>query len=209
MSKIKSITFSLVFSLMIITGAIYFTVAFKPLYYFDINQLNISETTGLSVEELKLNYNYMVDYNISSEKTEFKLPTIKSSKEGAVHFEEVRDIFQFVKYTFYVCTLISIVGIVYYIRNKEFEVFKRISKTLIILPIIVALPLIIDFDRSFVIFHEMLFSNDYWIFDPILDPVINILPSEFFFHGGILILTIILVSSIVIYNLSKINKNKL
>ena len=44
-----------------------------------------------------------------------------------------------------------------------------------------------------------MFDNDYWIFDPNLDPVITILPEEFFLHAGVMILVLILLSSILIY----------
>ena len=55
-----------------------------------------------------------------------------------------------------------------------------------------------NFNYFFVKFHEAVFSNDYWIFDPDKDPVINILPQEVFFHIGILILAIILIISILL-----------
>ena len=45
------------------------------------------------------------------------------------------------------------------------------------------LPIVVNFEGSFVLFHKTMFNNDYWIFDPNLDPVINILPEEFFFHA--------------------------
>lgn len=203
MKNFTKLIFSFTFSLMIITGAVYLTVAFKPLYYFDIGHLNISESTGISKEEIRLNYDYMIDYNMSSDVGEFELPTIKSSVEGAIHFEEVRDIFQVVKNLFYISSVLSLIGGYFYIRNREFDVFRRVLIILIVMPLVVAIPLIIDFNKSFILFHEVMFSNDYWIFDPKLDPVIRILPEEFFFHSGICILGIILVSSMGLYKLSK------
>ena len=57
----------------------------------------------------------------------------------------------------------------------------------------------IDFDTTFLIFHRLFFDNDYWLFDPITDPVINILPSAFFLHCAILIIAVILLGSLVMY----------
>lgn len=71
-----------------------------------------------------------------------------------------------------------------------------------------AIPIIIDFDSSFVVFHEILFDNDYWIFDPVLDPVINILPAEFFMNSGLMILGLILASSIIIQSIYRFLKRK-
>ena len=39
-----------------------------------------------------------------------------------------------------------------------------------------------NWERFFIGFHKLMFSNDYWLFDPARDPVILILPDEFFFH---------------------------
>ena len=68
----------------------------------------------------------------------------------------------------------------------------------ILLPIITAIPIVINFNYFFIKFHEAVFSNDYWIFDPNIDPVINMLPQDIFFHIGILILAIILIISILL-----------
>ena len=42
---------------------------------------------------------------------------------------------------------------------------------------------IVAFDKLFVLFHEIVFRNDYWMFSSVTDPVIKILPEEFFMHG--------------------------
>ena len=42
-----------------------------------------------------------------------------------------------------------------------------------------------------------MFSNDYWLFDERTDPVINILPDEFFLHCALLIILLILAASLI------------
>ena len=79
----------------------------------------------------------------------------------------------------------------------------------ILLPIIVSIPLIINFNYFFIKFHELVFSNDYWIFDPEIDPVINILPQNVFFHIGMLILVIILGTSILLQVIYRLLNKKL
>ena len=46
----------------------------------------------------------------------------------------------------------------------------------------------INWDRTFVLMHKILFRNDFWSFDAADDPVIHILPEPFFLHCGVLIL---------------------
>lgn len=47
----------------------------------------------------------------------------------------------------------------------------------------------LDFDRAFTVFHTIFFpGKDNWLFDPATDPVILILPEEFFRSCALLIL---------------------
>jgi integral membrane protein (TIGR01906 family) len=78
--------------------------------------------------------------------------------------------------------------------------------------ILIGLIIIFNFDRAFVIFHEILFSNDLWILNPEQDLLIQMLPSNFFSDLGLIIvkryvLTTVVISAIYLLN-KKINKNK-
>ena len=204
MKKILNVIFSICFSIFIISTVVRFTVGFKELYYFDINYLDIPKLSNLTEEEIKLNYDYLIDYNLSNKVEDFEMPTIKSSSEGKIHFEEVRDIFQNLNKISLICLVITLVGIIINIKNKDIQILNYTSKALISIPSILAVPIIINFEKSFVVFHKLMFSNNYWIFDPSLDPVINILPEEFFFHAGIMILAIILLVSIILYTIYRL-----
>ena len=165
--------------------------------------------SGFSENEIKLNYDYLIDYNLNKNVGEFNLPTIKYSEEGKIHFEEVRNIFQMIKKVFYISGAISILGIIISIKNKNIKILNTTSIMTILLPIIVSIPLIINFNYFFIKFHELVFSNDYWIFDPEIDPVINILPQNVFFHIGMLILVIILGTSILLQVIYRLLNKKL
>ena len=209
MKKILNVIFSICFSIFIITTAINFIVSFKQLYYYDIDKLNIPKLSNLSKEEIKLNYDYLIEYNLSKNVDEFEMPTIKSSNQGKIHFEEVRYIFQNVNKISRICLIISLIGIIIGIKNKDIKILNYTSKALIIIPLVLAIPMIINFEDTFVIFHKLMFSNDYWIFDPRLDPVINILTEEFFFHAGIMILGIAILASIILYMTYKFISKKI
>ncbi|MGL4374647.1 MAG: DUF1461 domain-containing protein, partial [Turicibacter sp.] len=94
MKKTVDFIYCIFISLLIIGGCVMMTVAFKPLYYFDINYLNIAQTSGYTEDEIKLNYDYLIDYNLNAEEMEFHMPTLPYSNEGKIHFEEVRAIVQ-------------------------------------------------------------------------------------------------------------------
>ena len=48
----------------------------------------------------------------------------------------------------------------------------------------------------FVLFHELVFSNDYWIFYYDLDPIILYLPEDFFMLCAMLIVLLVLLSAL-------------
>ncbi|CCL36644.1 TIGR01906 family membrane protein [Clostridioides difficile] len=207
MKKFLNVLFSVCISIVIIVGVINFTVGFKQLYYFDIDYLNISELSGLSKDDIKLNYDYLIDYNLNKNVSEFKLPTLKSSPQGKIHFEEVRNIFQNINKLAKLLLVVSLVGIILSVKNKNIKILKTTSITLIIMPLLLTVPILLNFEKSFIIFHKLLFRNDYWIFNPDLDPVINMLPEEFFFHSGMMILILILLVSILLFVMYKLCKS--
>ena len=198
MKKLLNILNSFSLAIFIICGSIIVGLNFKSLYYYDVKKLNISDVSGFSDDEIKLNYDYLIDYNLNNKVEEFNLPTIKYSTQGKIHFEEVRNIFQIIKKVFYLTGLISILGIILNIKDKNIKFLNITSIITILLPVIVSILLIINFNYFFIKFHEAVFSNDYWIFDPDIDPVINILPEDIFFHIGILILAIVFLTSILL-----------
>ena len=53
MKKIINVIFSVIFSVLIISTIVKFTVGFKQLYYLDIDYLNIPDLSGLSKEDIK------------------------------------------------------------------------------------------------------------------------------------------------------------
>lgn len=189
----------LVFFLLFLSIGVIFTVNFRPLYYLDLKLLNIPETSGYPKDEIIANYNALIDYSSPFFKGNLSFPTLEASPSGIQHFKEVKDIFMI----FYALGAFSLIVaaaiIIYKSRKRDISYLAVSSFVSIILPVVLGLLLAIDFDTAFIVFHKIFFNNDYWIFDPITDPVINILPAAFFLHCAILIIIIILLGSLTLY----------
>ncbi|MEG0050894.1 MAG: TIGR01906 family membrane protein [Terrisporobacter sp.] len=209
MKKLLKILISFSLAIFIISGSVILGLRCKSIYYNDVSKLNIGQMSGLTETEIKLNYDYLINYNLNNTVEEFELPTLKSSQQGKIHFEEVRNIFQVNKKVFYISFVISLIGVIISVKNKNIKFLNTTSLMTIGLPIITAIPIMINFNYFFIKFHEMIFSNDYWIFDPNLDPVINMLPEEVFLHIGLFILMLIILASILIQILYRILNKRL
>lgn len=59
--------------------------------------------------------------------------------------------------------------------------------------LLIALLAALDFDGAFTVFHSIFFpGKDNWLFDPVTDPVILILPEAFFRNCAIAIVMVLL-----------------
>ena len=205
---LKSI-FILCFTFSFIILIVNFTLIFKPLYYMDINVLNIEQSSNLNKNDLKANYDYLITYLTQNKKEEFNLPTLPSSDHGKIHFKEVKVIFDKLKVILSFSILISIIGILINYRRKKIDYLLTSSLVLIILPLTLLIPFVINFDKSFTTFHHLFFNNDYWLFDIKTDPIITILPENFFFHCALLIIISIIIISIILRCIYRIQYKKL
>jgi integral membrane protein (TIGR01906 family) len=187
-NKVVQALIAISLSLCILILIVKFALDFKSFYYFEVDRLNIEATSNIPKGEIIKNYDYTIDYLLGREGTKFELPTLPSSLFGQVHFEEVQKIFSALDVVLIVSIIISMIGIVFLYKKRNFNFVKQASNILTFFPIIFGAIFSLNFERSFIIFHKIFFRNDYWIFDPQKDPIINILPQEFFFDIAIFIL---------------------
>ncbi len=146
---------------------------------------------------IRENYDALIDYTLSFGDEELEFPSLPMSESGRIHFEEVKDIFHLFQYTAIAGVLLSAVGIWLMSRRREYLYLKLSSVLSVALPAVIGLFVAVNWDYAFVTFHHIAFDNDYWIFDPATDPVINILPDTFFLHCALLILGCVVLGSVV------------
>lgn len=200
--------FSIAVSIFIITLAVKFSLGFRPLYYYDINHLKITESSGIDRSTIIKNYDILIDYIQKPSVKKLKMPDFPMSREGEIHFVEVKNLFTKIDYLFYITAVITALAVFVGVKSKNFVFLRRSAMNLIVMPIILAIPFSINFNKSFTLFHKLFFNNDYWEFDPVKDPIINVLPEDFFFHCALLILGFIVVSCIILFLLYIFTKKK-
>ena len=205
---------SLVLTLAIIGISVVGTLAFRSLYYHDMKSLGISAYSGYSEEEIRENYDALIDYNMAWKDGNLEFPTLPMSETGKIHFEEVKEIFDIFKCLALFGGILSVVGILFMAKKKEYRYLKMTAVVSCGLPVILGILVALFWDKVFVIFHKLFFDNDYWIFDYRTDPIILLLPDEFFMHcalmifGGVLFgAAVCLVSYLVLMKKAKIKEN--
>ena len=196
---ILDIGIGIVWTLFFISLGLILAINFRPLYYANIRWFDLDQSSGLSIHDIKANYNALIDYCSPFYHGVLKFPSLSTSASGLSHFEEVKVIFNFFYITFLISTLFLLSVIVWKKKRNRYHYLKVSAITSIVLPIITLIACSIDFDTTFVIFHKIFFRNDDWLFDPVTDPIITLLPDVFFLQCALIIVFVVLVGSLILF----------
>lgn len=196
MRRITDAFAGILLMLFLISAAVTLTLGARSLYYFDIGYLEIPEYSGYSEKEIRENYDVLIDYNQNASITKLIFPDFPMSEEAEIHFAEVKQIFQFIIKLFRVSGVLLIPLIIWKKKRREFGYLKAAGILTIVIPSVLGLAVALNWETAFELFHELLFQNDYWVFNPVTDPVINILPDEYFFHCAMLIFGMMVVGAV-------------
>lgn len=179
---------SIVITLLSISSWSVFVLFFRPIYYWSVSLLHIEQTSGFSKERILENYNALIDYFFPWVSGTLSLPSLTQSTSGIQHFCEVKDIFNLLLAFIPIMLILLIIYFILTRKNENLHYLKTASIVMLFVPLIVGIGFLIDFNRTFTIFHKIFFRNNYWLFDPSTDPVIQILPENFFMLCGIIII---------------------
>ncbi len=186
--RMTDILVGIIFTLFFISMGVIAAVNLRCVYYWDINYLNISKSSGLDESIIKENYDALIDYNSPFFKGDLQFPSLPSSPEALQHFSEVKNILVSFYYIAAITCILLAILILYKRRKNNYHYLQVSAVTVLVIPIIVAVGCAINFDKVFILFHKIFFRNNYWLFDPDTDPVITILPDTFFFHCLVVII---------------------
>ena len=164
-------------------------------YSVDIETLEISESSGLSREELLINYNAVMAYLSPFSNSSFSLPTLNWSAVSVGHFADVKTVFNYIYILGALCTLVLFQLSVRKQLNRR--ILRVSGFVTLFVPAAIALAVFVDFDWAFNFFHSIFFIGDTWLLDPTTDGIIQILPSTYFLHSALFIAIFWLSASIV------------
>ena len=151
----------------------------------------------LTLAQMQANYDRIIEYSLFPWVRELHLETLPMSDAGAQHFAEAKDIFQlFVQGGLLALVVAVVLGSWLWRRHRSTGFLTAGAIIALVTPLMLAVPLAIDFDRAFVVFHEIAFDNELWIFDPRTDPIIDYLPEALFMRNAFAILVVMIVLSV-------------
>ncbi|WP_221373223.1 TIGR01906 family membrane protein [Clostridium perfringens] len=207
---LKDILFSFYLLISSVVFSVILTLNISPILYSLFIKLNkIPNYNNLSREEILNDYNNIIHYLNSPQEEVLKFKNFKISPIGEFHFLEVKEIFSSI---YLICLACLILGIILFILLKKFKLkislkaFNIFFYEVLFIFLGLILSFYLNFSKVFTLFHKIFFNNDYWIFDPKKDPIINVLPESYFLFLAVFILFLVMILSItskIFYTLKK------
>lgn len=185
--------------LFYLPGQVLLVLLVRDFYTAQIGPLGICEASGLTRQQAAEAYGDVMDYCMGR-RPDFSAGVLPFSAEGAGHFADVRGLFLLVVWVFVAAAGLLLTGAVV-CRLRRQRLPRLGGRTpgfwaacgLGGLFLLIALLAALNFDGAFTVFHSIFFpGKDNWLFDPVTDPVILILPEAFFRNCAIAIVTVLL-----------------
>ena len=158
------------------------------LYPQEISWLNLTNRVHLQPQTIQHNFNVLMAYLTNPFSQQLEMPDLPSSVSGLHHFAVVKGLFHLAQGVALVTLPIFYLFWKQVIRKGFLPLYRRALLIILSLPLALGLVgVFIGFEQFFTLFHQILFvGDDTWLFDPAKDPVILILPENFFLHAFLL-----------------------
>ena len=192
MKRLLSILCALCVFFFLLTAAIGLPIYIRPFNYAHIEAFDLPARSGYTAEEIRAAYDEDLDY-LTLPGKEFSTGVLPHSAEGKAHFEDCKVLFDLNASILAGSGLV--LAVLFFMRKKwgPYRIGKHSAPfwaavLSVTAPIMIGCLAALDFDRAFVIFHSIFFpGKTNWGFDWYEDPIIRVLPQEFFMDCAILI----------------------
>ena len=175
--------------LFLLSLAILLTIYLAWLVYpLEISWLHLTSRVPFQPQTIQHNFNVLMDYLTNPLNQALEMPDFPSSASGIHHFAVVKGFFHLAQGVALVTLPIFYLFWKQVIQKGFLSLYRRGLLIMLSLPLVLGLVgVFIGFEQFFTLFHQILFvGDDTWLFDPAKDPVILILPEDFFLHAFLL-----------------------
>ncbi|MCH4171800.1 MAG: TIGR01906 family membrane protein [Lactobacillus sp.] len=169
--------------LFILTLAIFLTIVGTFIYYpIDAQLYQLPQQANMSLSRLMHNYTQLMAFLNFPWVTQLHMADFPSSISGTAHFVDVKKLFILNNVLLVLSALVAMPTLGKWRQQAERWRLYRPFQIGALVPILIGGMAALNFDTFFVTFHKIFFRNSDWLFDPAVDPIINVLPEQFFMH---------------------------
>jgi integral membrane protein (TIGR01906 family) len=182
---------------LLITSTICWEVNALRLYEYGFGKYEISQDTGIDRIQLRNVAQHLIDYfNLRADTVQ--IAVVKGDEEfnlfnerELIHLRDVRNLIQldyWVQRGAFLLMVICALALLFGLRVGWWILVRGLFRgSFITMGLMVALALwaLFGFERFFLLFHLVSFSNEYWMLDPARDYLIRLFPEGFFYDAAL------------------------
>ncbi len=195
-----SFLFVLCLPVLLLSSNLRFVVNESHFYQYGFDKYQVSQRTGIERPQLLKAARELI-YYFNSDEEPIQVRVVKDGKgfelfneREVAHLQDVKGLIQ-LGYHLQLATLafaLGYVGISYLVsKPRSWRKIAKItlwgSALALALMLALALGAVLGFERLFLQFHLISFSNELWILDPSKDYLIMMFPEGFFYDAALLI----------------------
>ena len=126
-------------------------------YYFDVDWMHLLNYVVIGKSDLWHNFNILMRYLTFPWVGRLAMPDFPSSESGLKHFHDVKWLFHLVQILVVLLAYPAVSFLWRNVKKGTFGLYRKLYLSLAVLP-----------------------GDSSWLFNPMLDPIINVLPEEYF-----------------------------
>lgn len=173
--SIRAVLTTIICFVAAVSIALFIVVNVSPLF------ITVStRTLGCTAGQIYSDYRQIIMYLQLPWVTDLRLHYIPITTSAIHHFNDVRQLFLINELLMPVMALLALRELRREKRQAQLWRLNLPFQMLFILILFGGFILFTNFDRSFIRFHYLVFSNMDWVFDPKTNPVILLMPQSFF-----------------------------
>ncbi|AWW26026.1 TIGR01906 family membrane protein [Acetobacterium sp. KB-1] len=195
--KIFSVLLGILFPVIIFISGIEVAVFDKAFYMDQMEKNQVTKNTGVYPPDMELVVTEMISY-LKGNRQDFDIKarlapenaknvvdyvSVFNEKE-ITHMDDVRDLLLFFLGLRNAAMSLALIAFVILLKYNKKAILKALfygSIIFMVIFLIIGACFIFNFSDTFILFHQLFFSNDLWIMDPSTDRLIWIVPEPFFF----------------------------
>lgn len=201
--------------LFVVSASIAVPILCRPFYYAHVALLDLSAQTPWSAAEIRAAFDEMMDFCVFG--APFGTGVLRWSESGMSHFADCAKLFHL---DFWVLALSTLTLVVcFFCRRRGLRPVRPLGRgsafwaggILALAFLVIGALAALNFNTAFVIFHRLFFpGKDNWLFDPVTDQIILILPQVFFRNCAILIVVLLLLgcAALILWDLRRSGQRK-
>ncbi len=197
LKRIGFILLTISIPLFVLLTTVEFIVRWDGFFRDQYIENGVVETTNIKIDNLMKITDEIQNF-LLGDRQDFAIRGIIDDQEQIVfkereivHMEDVKNLFNAGIILRNICGLIVLICGIYFYKKDKVTLYKSMKYSaiaFIIGGIFLCVLLSQDFNKYFVVFHKIFFTNDYWILDPTESVLINMVDIHFFMNIATLIL---------------------